>query len=109
MFFWENKELLQRLTPFAQARKGKLSFAWVDADKFAGHVENLGIPVNHYLVIWVQISLAVKLLGTVFRNKKLSKCDMPSLGMEGPTTSYPQNGIQKDFNIIYGGGIWRAF
>lgn len=47
----ENKELLKRLTPFAQARKGKLSFAWVDADKFAGHVENLGIPVPGFMVI----------------------------------------------------------
>jgi len=36
-------ELIQKLNPFAIRFKGRLSFAWVNADRFSGHVENLGI------------------------------------------------------------------
>eukprot|EP00494_Astrolonche_serrata_P029083 UN29350 len=45
-------KVIQSLTPFAVDQKGKLSFVLVDADRFAGHVENLGIDqIPGFLII----------------------------------------------------------
>ena len=35
-------EVVAQLMPHAKAAKGKLSFTWVDAEKYAQHVQNLG-------------------------------------------------------------------
>lgn len=39
----EKKSVIDTLTPHAATNKGKLSFTWVDAVKYAQHVQNLGI------------------------------------------------------------------
>jgi len=39
----EKKSVIDTLTPHAANNKGKLSFTWVDAVKYAQHVQNLGI------------------------------------------------------------------
>ena len=36
-------EVIAQLMPHAKAAKGKLSFTWVDAEKYAQHVQNLGV------------------------------------------------------------------
>merc|ERR1711997_662321 len=36
-------EIVAQLMPHAKEAKGKLSFTWVDAEKYAQHVQNLGI------------------------------------------------------------------
>ena len=39
----EMKSVIDSLTPYAEANKGKLSFTYVDAVKYAQHVQNLGM------------------------------------------------------------------
>ena len=39
----ERKSIIEALMPFAREAKGKLSFTWVDATKYAQHVQNLGV------------------------------------------------------------------
>ena len=38
----EKNSVIEALMPFAKESKGKLSFTWVDAQKYAQHVQNLG-------------------------------------------------------------------
>jgi protein disulfide-isomerase A1 len=47
----EKQTIMDALTPFAKASKGKLSFTWVDAQKYAQHVQNLGITDTPGLLI----------------------------------------------------------
>jgi len=42
---------IEQLMPFAKEAKGKLSFTWVDAEKYAQHVQNLGITDTPGLMI----------------------------------------------------------
>jgi protein disulfide-isomerase A1 len=44
-------EVVANLMPHAKAAKGKLSFTWVDAEKYAQHVQNLGITETPGLMI----------------------------------------------------------
>jgi len=44
-------DVVAKLMPHAQATKGKLSFTWVDANKYAQHVGNLGITETPGLLI----------------------------------------------------------
>jgi len=44
-------EVVAKLMPHAKAAKGKLSFTWVDAEKYAQHVQNLGITETPGLMI----------------------------------------------------------
>jgi len=44
-------EVVAQLMPHAKAAKGKLSFTWVDAEKYAQHVQNLGITETPGLMI----------------------------------------------------------
>ena len=46
----EKKNVINSLMPFAESSKGKLSFTWVDAQKYAQHVQNLGI-LKKYIYI----------------------------------------------------------
>ena len=43
----EMKSVIDSLTPYAEANKGKLSFTYVDAVKYAQHVQNLGMCSVH--------------------------------------------------------------
>merc|ERR1712087_414893 len=47
----EQKSVIDALTPYAEANKGKLSFTWVDAVKYAQHVQNLGITQTPGILI----------------------------------------------------------
>merc|ERR1712130_274741 len=47
----EKKNVIDALTPYAEANKGKLSFTWVDAAKYAQHVQNLGITQTPGILI----------------------------------------------------------
>eukprot|EP00483_Globobulimina_turgida_P011919 UN11941 len=47
----EKKTVIDALTPFAKDFKGQLSFTWVDAQKYAQHVQNLGITETPGLLI----------------------------------------------------------
>mmetsp|Transcript_1314 Transcript_1314/g.2034 ORF Transcript_1314/g.2034 Transcript_1314/m.2034 type:complete len:476 (-) Transcript_1314:207-1634(-) len=47
----EKESIIQRLTPYAKDAKGKLSFTWVDAQKYAQHVQNLGITETPGILI----------------------------------------------------------
>jgi len=44
-------EVVALLLPFAKAAKGQLSFTWVDAEKYAQHVQNLGITETPGILI----------------------------------------------------------
>jgi len=44
-------EVVAQLMPHAKAAKGKLSFTWVDAEKYAQHVQNLGITETPGILI----------------------------------------------------------
>jgi len=44
-------QIVAQLMPFAKEAKGKLSFTWVDAEKYAQHVQNLGITDTPGLMI----------------------------------------------------------
>merc|ERR1719330_1088741 len=58
--------VLEKLEPFAIERKGTLSFVWVDAEKFAGHIENLGITkVPGFLIINEQTNDKFKFEGDI--------------------------------------------
>ena len=39
----EKDKVIESLMPFAKDAKGKLSFTWVDAQKYEQHVQNLGM------------------------------------------------------------------
>lgn len=45
------KKVIDALMPYAEANKGKLSFTWVDAVKYAQHVQNLGITETPGILI----------------------------------------------------------
>jgi len=47
----EQKSVIDALMPFAKDTKGKLSFTWVDAQKYAQHVQNLGITETPGILI----------------------------------------------------------
>eukprot|EP01084_Bolivina_argentea_P063923 116614_1 len=47
----EKTNVINSLMPFAKQTKGKLSFTWVDAQKYAQHVQNLGITETPGLLI----------------------------------------------------------
>jgi len=47
----EQKSVIDGLMPYAEANKGKLSFTWVDAVKYAQHVQNLGITQTPGILI----------------------------------------------------------
>eukprot|EP00484_Ammonia_sp_Unknown_P009401 CAMPEP_0197072014 /NCGR_PEP_ID=MMETSP1384-20130603/209877_1 /TAXON_ID=29189 /ORGANISM="Ammonia sp." /LENGTH=672 /DNA_ID=CAMNT_0042510827 /DNA_START=72 /DNA_END=2091 /DNA_ORIENTATION=- len=47
----EKESIIQRLTQYAKDAKGKLSFTWVDAQKFAQHVQSLGITETPGILI----------------------------------------------------------
>eukprot|EP00488_Nonionellina_sp_1-RS-2012_P000792 TRINITY_DN125_c0_g1_i2.p1 TRINITY_DN125_c0_g1~~TRINITY_DN125_c0_g1_i2.p1 ORF type:complete len:388 (+),score=126.15 TRINITY_DN125_c0_g1_i2:139-1164(+) len=47
----EKSTVIDALTPFAKDNKGKLSFTWVDAQKYAQHVQNLGITETPGILI----------------------------------------------------------
>mmetsp|Transcript_36630 Transcript_36630/g.58693 ORF Transcript_36630/g.58693 Transcript_36630/m.58693 type:complete len:474 (-) Transcript_36630:32-1453(-) len=47
----EQDAVIEALMPFAKDNKGKLSFTWVDAQKYAQHVQNLGITETPGLLI----------------------------------------------------------
>jgi len=47
----EQKSIIDALMPFAREAKGKLSFTWVDATKYAQHVQNLGITETPGILI----------------------------------------------------------
>jgi len=47
----EKKSIIDALTPYAKEAKGKLSFTWVDAEKYAQHVQNLGITETPGILI----------------------------------------------------------
>jgi len=44
-------EVVAQLMPYAKQAKGKLSFTWVDAEKYAQHVQNLGITETPGILI----------------------------------------------------------
>eukprot|EP01084_Bolivina_argentea_P048871 89964_1 len=47
----EKENVINALLPFAKDNKGKLSFTWVDATKYAQHVQNLGITETPGILI----------------------------------------------------------
>eukprot|EP00486_Rosalina_sp_Unknown_P005419 CAMPEP_0201563502 /NCGR_PEP_ID=MMETSP0190_2-20130828/481_1 /ASSEMBLY_ACC=CAM_ASM_000263 /TAXON_ID=37353 /ORGANISM="Rosalina sp." /LENGTH=479 /DNA_ID=CAMNT_0047978379 /DNA_START=100 /DNA_END=1539 /DNA_ORIENTATION=- len=47
----EKDKVIESLMPFAKDAKGKLSFTWVDAQKYAQHVQNLGITETPGILI----------------------------------------------------------
>lgn len=47
----EKQAVIDALMPFASDAKGKLSFTWVDAQKYAQHVQNLGITQTPGILI----------------------------------------------------------
>lgn len=47
----EKQAVIDNLLPFAKESKGKLSFTWVDAQKYAQHVQNLGITETPGILI----------------------------------------------------------
>merc|ERR1719412_434884 len=47
----EKDSVIAALKPYAEANKGKLSFTWVDAAKYAQHVQNLGITETPGILI----------------------------------------------------------
>jgi len=47
----EKQNVIDALMPFAKEAKGKLSFTWVDAQKYAQHVQNLGITETPGILI----------------------------------------------------------
>jgi len=47
----EKQSVIDSLMPFAKDAKGKLSFTWVDAQKYAQHVQNLGITETPGILI----------------------------------------------------------
>merc|ERR1712039_928686 len=47
----QKDDTIAKLMPHAKAAKGKLSFTWVDAEKYAQHVQNLGITETPGIMI----------------------------------------------------------
>jgi protein disulfide-isomerase A1 len=47
----EKQTVIDSLMPYAKDAKGKLSFTWVDAQKYAQHVQNLGITETPGILI----------------------------------------------------------
>jgi len=47
----QKDDTIAKLMPHAKAAKGKLSFTWVDAEKYAQHVQNLGITETPGILI----------------------------------------------------------
>merc|ERR1712154_617522 len=47
----EKQAVIDALMPFASDAKGKLSFTWVDAQKYSQHVQNLGITQTPGILI----------------------------------------------------------
>jgi len=64
--------VLDVIEPFAIERKGKLSFVWLDADKFSGHIENLGIQkIPGFLVIDEETNEKFKFSGDIMNTDDL--------------------------------------
>jgi len=65
--------VLDVMEPFAIERKGKLSFVWLDADKFSGHIENLGIQkIPGFLLIDEETNEKFKFSGDIMNTEDLT-------------------------------------
>jgi len=103
---------LDILEPFAVDRKGALSFVWVDAEKFAGHIENLGIDnVPGFLIINEQTNDKFKFVGDMTSESDLTdfftRYDEGKLDIFRKTQSEPEETGDEAVKTLVGSNFVR--